>query len=678
MYPSVEDVDNFASRLWGDVWFDEESRRFTNIAPAKLSLMSRRSFVQFVLEPLYKIYSLVVSADYDVMVDALAGLHLYITPAEAKMDVGPLVRLCMSRLFAGGHLQEKGVILSTCVIDAVSEHIPSPTENAVNKTGSVYGDGHTDNDASEASVIQLMKQGAGGVNDERNAGHVMVHVTRCFHRSDKADVFDALGRVMSGTLQDGQRVVVLGEHYTQLEEEDMTIETIQGLWIPCGRRLVPVEKAYPGQIVLIGGVSAHIAKTATICSVDLPFRGIFRPLVHTGSVMKVAVEPVNPSELPKMIEGIRRCGRSYPALQTRVEESGEHVLLGPGELFMDSVLYDLRHTYSDMEVRVSDPSVSFQETVESRSSIACVATTPNGQNRLTMTAQPLEPTIVKAAESGKFHQDNVEELLEQRYGWDMLQAQGLWAFGPYQSSQQSLRAQKRSLVGTCCFLDDTLTDQGTPEWNRLQQARPHMVQGFQWGCREGPLTEEPMRGVSLRLVNALLAPEPFQRGGGQLIPATRRVIYSSVLTARPRLMEPILRVEVQCPVEAIQGVSAVVSRRRGHVVSEELVPATSWARISCLVPAIDAFGLETDVRIHTQGLAYPALVFDHWEVVPGDPLDSSIVLKPLEPAPVMHLAREFMVKTRRRKGLSDDVSIVHFFDAGDEKAEKLRTLLSTK
>lgn len=55
-------------------------------------------------------------------------------------------------------------------------------------------------------------------------------------------------------------------------------------------------------------------------------------------------------------------------------------------------------------------------------------------------------------------------------------------------------------------------------------------------------------------------------------------------------------------------------------------------------------------------------MFDHWSIVPGDPLDKSVVLRPLEPAPVQALAREFMVKTRRRKGMSEDVSINKFFD----------------
>lgn len=67
------------------------------------------------------------------------------------------------------------------------------------------------------------------------------------------------------------------------------------------------------------------------------------------------------------------------------------------------------------------------------------------------------------------------------------------------------------------------------------------------------------------------------------------------------------------------------------------------------LPVIESFGFETDLRYHTQGQAFCASVFDHWAIVPGDPLDKSIVLRPLEPAPIQHLAREFMVKTRRRK-----------------------------
>jgi U5 small nuclear ribonucleoprotein component len=106
----------------------------------------------------------------------------------------------------------------------------------------------------------------------------------------------------------------------------------------------------------------------------------------------------------------------------------------------------------------------------------------------------------------------------------------------------------------------------------------------------------------------------------------------------------------------------VLSRRRGHATSSIAKPGTPLYTVTANIPLIDSFGFETDLRTHTQGQAFCLSVFDHWDIVPGDPLDKSIMLRPLEPAPIEGLAREFMVKTRRRKGLSEDVSINKFFD----------------
>jgi U5 small nuclear ribonucleoprotein component len=99
-------------------------------------------------------------------------------------------------------------------------------------------------------------------------------------------------------------------------------------------------------------------------------------------------------------------------------------------------------------------------------------------------------------------------------------------------------------------------------------------------------------------------------------------------------------------------------------VFDKPIAGTPLSLVKAFLPVMDSFGFETDVRTLTQGQAMVFSVFDHWAVVPGDPLDRSILLHPLEPSPMQHLAREFMVKTRRRKGLSDDVSVVKFFDEG--------------
>ena len=72
-----------------------------------------------------------------------------------------------------------------------------------------------------------------------------------------------------------------------------------------------------------------------------------RPLrFQTQSVVKIATEPLNPSELPKMVEGLRKINKSYPLAVTKVEESGEHTILGTGEIYLDSLMKDLRELYA--------------------------------------------------------------------------------------------------------------------------------------------------------------------------------------------------------------------------------------------------------------------------------------------------------------------------------------------
>lgn len=72
------------------------------------------------------------------------------------------------------------------------------------------------------------------------------------------------------------------------------------------------------------------------------------PKYSSRNNLKCLVEPVNPSELPKMLDGLRKVNKSYPLLTTRVEESGEHVVLGTGEMYLDCVMHDLRKMYSEI------------------------------------------------------------------------------------------------------------------------------------------------------------------------------------------------------------------------------------------------------------------------------------------------------------------------------------------
>jgi len=433
-----------------------------------------------------------------------------------------------------------------------------------------------------------------------------------------------------------------------------TLESTVGrLWISEARYKVEVNRVPAGNWVLIEGIDEPIVKTATVTQIqDIDEVYIFRPLkFNTSSVMKIAVEPVNPSELPKMLDGLRKINKSYPLISTKVEDSGEHVVLGTGELYLDCVMHDLRKMYSEIEIKVADPVVTFCETVVETSSLKCFAESPNKKNKLTMIAEPLEKGVAEDIESGKvqisWDKKRLGEFFQTKYDWDLLAARSIWAFGP-------------DAAGPNILVDDTLPSE--VDKSLLNSCKDFIVQGFQWGTREGPLCDEPIRNVKFKILDALIGGDVIKRAGGQIIPTARRVAYSAFLLAIPRLMEPYNFVEVQAPADCVSAVYTVLARRRGHVTQDAPIPGSPLYVIKAFIPAIDSFGFETDLRTHTQGQAFCLSVFHHWQIVPGDPLDKTIVIRPLESQPATHLAREFMVKTRRRKGLSEDVSIGKFFD----------------
>ena len=639
------DPKALGKRLWGDVYFDANTRKFGKAPPPPTGAKQKRcqrSFVEFVLEPLYKIYAHVLGEEPGSLNAALGAVGIKLAVDELSLDPKPLLKCALRRFFKGR--------ATAAFVDVVSRHSPSPKAHSATKVAYHYC-GALDGDRAAAM--------AGCADD----GPLCVNVVKLFSTPD-ATGFVAFGRVYSGRVAPGARVNVLGENYSPDDPEDARPCVVAGVSVCHGRHATDVPSAGPGNLVLLEGVDASIAKTATIVdaagSSDADPVHIFRPLKFDNlAVVKLAVEPLNPSELPKMTEGLRKISKSYPLAQTKVEESGEHVVLGTGELYLDCVMHDLREMYGAVEVKVADPVVAFCETVIETSSLKCFSETPNKRNKLTMIAEPLDAGVADAAERGdvdhRWSKKQVGQYFQKTYDWDLLAARSIWAFGPDALGSSSFGGGCSNVL-----LDDTLPSE--VDKRLLNAAKESVVQGFQWGCREGPLCDEPIRNVKFKILDASISDVALHRGGGQVIPTARRVCYSAFLMACPRLMEPIFAVDVQCPADCVAAVYPVLARRRGHIVQDAPKPGAPFYTVKAYIPAVDSFGFETDLRAFTQGQAMCSQVFDHWAVCPGDPLDRSIILHPLEPSPPPHLAREFMVKTRRRKGLSEDVSIAKFFD----------------
>nr|WGM49977.1 SNU116 [Diplonema papillatum] len=640
-YNNIDPV-RLAQRLWGEIYYDSVSLKFykekTRPRPegkddddddSDDELPERKlAFVAFILEPLYKIFAQVAGEDPKSLAPMLDEIGVRVWRNELRMDADDLLGIVTSRFFTD----------PSGFVSMVTEHIPDPSSNATNRVPWLY------------TGPQAGPTAEGMLRCDAN-GLLMVYVTKLYSRGD-ASAFDALGRVMSGTLRRSKQVRVLGEAYTEEDPEDMSLAETNRLWVPQGRHRLEIDEATAGMWVLIEGIDSTIMKTATICDAKNDSAFVFKPLSFvTSSVVKLAIEPLLPSDLPKMVEGLRKINKTYPLAQTRVEESGEHVIIGTGEMHLDSIMHDLRKMYTEIEVKVADPVTVFCETVIETSSLKCYAETPNKRNKITMIAEVLEKGLGNAIEKRDISLDMgkkvVRTFFEENYGWDTLAARSVWAFGP-------------DTQGPNVLLDDTIASE--VDKRGLLSIKDAVVQGFQWAAREGPLCDEQMRNVKFKLLDAVIASEPLQRGSGQIIPTARRVAYSAFLMATPRLMEPVYGIEITAPVDCLPAIYTILARRRGHIERDEGKPGTPLWIVKGFVPIMDSFGLETDLRTHTQGQAFVQSTFEHWTIVPGDPLDRDIVLRPLEPSQPHFLARDYMVKTRRRKGMTEDVSINKYFD----------------
>merc|ERR1712117_928751 len=118
-------------------------------------------------------------------------------------------------------------------------------------------------------------------------------------------------------------------------------------------------------------------------------------------VVRVAVEPKNAQDLPKLVEGLKRLAKSDTMVQCMIEESGEHIIAGAGELHLEICLKDLEEDHAQIPIIKADPVVTYRETVSEKSSMTSLAKSPNKHNRLFMKAVPMPDGLAEDIDNGE-------------------------------------------------------------------------------------------------------------------------------------------------------------------------------------------------------------------------------------------------------------------------------------
>ncbi|KAM6035120.1 LOW QUALITY PROTEIN: elongation factor 2-like [Theristicus caerulescens] len=263
-----------------------------------------------------------------------------------------------------------------------------------------------------------------------------------------------------------------------------------------------------------------------------------------------------------------------------IEESGEHIIAGAGELQLEICLKNLEEDHGCIPIKKSDPVVSYRETVGEESSQVCLSESPNKHNRLYMRARPFPDGLAEDIDSSCQELKQHAHYLVEKYEWDVSEARKIWCFGPDGTSPNILADITKGV-------------------QYLNEIKDSVVAGFQWATKEGILREENTRGVRFDIHDATLHADAVHRGGGQIIPTARGVLYGSTLTAQPRLMEPICLVEIQCAEQAVGGVYGALNRKKGHIFEESQAAGTPVFVVKAYLPVNESFGKVTLLLLPT-------------------------------------------------------------------------------
>jgi len=316
-----------------------------------------------------------------------------------------------------------------------------------------------------------------------------------------------------------------------------------------------VKEAYAGDIVALAALKSTTTGE-TLCDPANPV--ILERMVFPEPVIEIAIEPKTKADQEKMGVALNRLAQEDPSFRVSTDaESGQTILKGMGELHLDIKVDILRRTYK-VEANVGAPQVAYRETISRPATIDYTHKKQTGGSgqfaRVKIEFEPLEPGAGFVFENGIVGGSVPKEFIP--------------------GVEKGLNLQKESGLLA-----------GFP----LIDFKAKLIDGAYHDVDSNVLTFEIASRAALR--------ELAQKGG-------------------PKLLEPIMKVEVVTPDDYLGSVIGDLNSRRGQVQGQD---ARGNAQVvTAMVPLANMFGYINTLRSMSQGRAQYSMVFDHYQQVPAN------------------------------------------------------------
>ena len=318
-----------------------------------------------------------------------------------------------------------------------------------------------------------------------------------------------------------------------------------------------IDSLHAGDIAAVVGFK-DIKTGDTLC--DEKHKIVFESMDFPDPVIGYAIEPKTQADVDKLGMAIAKLVEEDPTLKVHTdEETGQTILRGMGELHLDIIMDRMRREFK-VEVNQGAPQVAYKESINS---------------------------LV----------DHKEVYKKQSGG------KGKFADIVFEISPQDDDYEKEGLQFVNAITGGTIP----------KEFIPAIEKGFASAMVNGPLAGYPLERMKVRLYHGSFHDVDSDALSFEM--AARLGFKEAAKKATPKLMEPIMAVDVVTPDEYTGSITGDLNRRRGVMKGMDTKGTSSVVKAS--VPLSELFGYITDLRTMSSGRATASLTFSHYEAVPN-------------------------------------------------------------
>ncbi len=319
-----------------------------------------------------------------------------------------------------------------------------------------------------------------------------------------------------------------------------------------------IKVAYAGDIVAIAGLKDTITGE-TLSDSNKPI--VLESMDFPDPVIEIAVEPKTKADQEKMGEALARLAKEDPSFRVSSDdESGQTVIKGMGELHLDIIVDRMKREFN-VEANVGAPQVAYRETI----------------------SKEVEVTYTHKKQSG----------------------------GAGQFAEVKMIVEGGE-PGSGRIFEDKIKGGNIPK-----EYIPGVEKGVEGVADTGVIAGFPIIDYKVTLIDGKYHDVDSSSLAFEI--AGRMGFKDACTKASPKLLEPVMRVEVVTPDDFMGDVIGDLSSRRAQVSGSEARGNTTT--VSAMVPLANMFGYINTLRSMTQGRAQYSMFFDHYEQVPQNVQD---------------------------------------------------------